>query len=68
VLKPVDTIKIDAQNMESATNQKRHSIINKAVTINLPFQKGKTISVSESYVAKPEQAMYFVGSEEKKIS
>jgi hypothetical protein len=46
--------------------QKKHLLITASTFIDLSFQKGKN-NVSFNYVAKPKQAMYFVGSEEKII-
>jgi aminopeptidase N len=67
VLKPVDTIKIDAQNMDFSDvelNQKRIQFVNngKQILLISPFKKG-TFNISFNYVAKPKQAIYFVGSE-----
>ena len=69
VLKPIDTIKIDAQNMEFSEvelNQKElhFSTDGKQLLLIYPFKKGKN-NVSFNYMAKPKQTMYFVGSEEK---
>jgi aminopeptidase N len=69
VLQPIDTIKIDAQNMEFSEvelNKKTLQFSNdgKQLLLIYPFQKGKN-NVSFNYVAKPKQTMYFVGSEEK---
>jgi aminopeptidase N len=68
VLKAIDTIKIDAQNMtftEVEMNKKAIPFITngKELLLIYPFQKGKN-SVQFSYEAKPKQTMYFVGSEE----
>jgi aminopeptidase N len=67
VLKPIDTIKIDAQNMsftEVKLNDKVVSFINttKQLQIIFPFKKGKN-KISFGYTATPKQALYFVGSE-----
>ena len=67
VLKRIDTIKIDAQNMtfsEVELNQKNipFQTNGKELLLIYPFQKGKN-SVQFSYEAKPKQTMYFVGSE-----
>ena len=67
VLKPIDTIKIDAQNMtfyEVELKEKRipFSSNGKELLLIYPFQKGKN-SVHFLYEAKPKQTMYFVGSE-----
>ncbi|MFE3871599.1 M1 family metallopeptidase [Flavobacterium sp. ZS1P70] len=69
VLKPVDTIKIDAQNMaftDVELNQKQIQFTTdgKQILLISSFKKGKN-NVSFNYVAKPKQALYFVGSEEK---
>ena len=68
VLKPIDTIKIDAQNMtfsEVELNDKNipFTTNGKELLLIYPFQKGKN-SVQFSYEAKPKQTMYFVGSED----
>ncbi|MEA9415633.1 M1 family metallopeptidase [Flavobacterium sp. PL02] len=66
VLKPIDTIKIDAQNM-SFSNLKinGNEIIfintNKQLQLIFPFQKGKN-TLTFNYSAKPKQALYFVGN------
>jgi aminopeptidase N len=67
VLKPIDTIRIDAQNMAfSGAKLKDKNITfttnGKELLLIYPFQKGKN-SVQFSYEAKPKQTMYFVGSE-----
>ena len=67
VIKSLDTIKIDAQNMtfsEMELNEKKLPFITngKELLLIYPFQKGK-YSVQFSYEAKPKQTMYFVGSE-----
>jgi aminopeptidase N len=67
VLKSIDTIKIDAQNMtfsQVELNQKNipFQTNGKELLLIYPFQKGKN-SVQFSYEAKPKQTMYFVGSE-----
>lgn len=69
VLKAIDTIKIDAQNMEFSMvvlNDKSLKFINdgKQLLLVYPFKKGKS-NISFNYVAHPKQTMYFVGSEEK---
>ncbi len=66
VLQPVDTIKIDAQNMEFSNvklNDKPVPFINtrKQIQIVFPFVKGGN-TISFSYQAKPKQALYFLGS------
>ncbi|PWA07872.1 M1 family metallopeptidase [Flavobacterium laiguense] len=67
VLKPIDTIKIDAQNMTFSAvvlnDSKIPFITNgKELLLIYPFQKGENY-VRFSYEAKPKQTMYFVGSE-----
>ncbi|OOG69253.1 M1 family metallopeptidase [Flavobacterium sp. A45] len=67
VLKPIDTIKIDAQNMTFSKVELNHKNISfatngKELLLIYPFQKGKN-SVQFSYEAKPKQTIYFVGSE-----
>jgi aminopeptidase N len=67
VLKSIDTIKIDAQNMEFSDlklNGKSVNYINtqKQLKIIFPFKKGKN-KLTFQYLAKPKQTMYFVGSE-----
>ena len=69
VLKPIDTIKIDAQNMEFSEvelNQKGIQFINtkKKMVLIADFKKGKN-NISFNYTVKPKQALYFIGSEEK---
>ena len=69
VLKETDTIKIDAQNMDFSDvelNQKKNQFATngKQILLISHFKKGKN-NVSFNYVAKPKQALYFVGSEEK---
>ncbi|MFV5696410.1 M1 family metallopeptidase [Flavobacterium sp. LB3P122] len=68
VLKPTDTIKIDAQNMaftEVELNQKQIQFTSngKQILLISSFKKG-TNNISFNYVAKPKQALYFLGSEE----
>jgi aminopeptidase N len=67
VLKSIDTIKIDAQNMEFADlklNGKPIKFHNtqKQLQIIFPFKKGKN-NLTFQYSAKPKQTMYFIGSE-----
>ncbi|SFF39771.1 M1 family metallopeptidase [Flavobacterium xueshanense] len=67
VLKSIDTIKIDAQNIEFSDmklNGKTINYINtqKQLQIIFPFKKGKN-NLTFQYLAKPKQTMYFVGSE-----
>lgn len=66
VLKSIDTIKIDAQNMEFSDlklNGKSIKFLNtkKQLKIVFPFKKGKN-NLTFQYLAKPKQTMYFVGS------
>jgi aminopeptidase N len=68
VVNPIDTIKIDAQNMmfsEVELNQKNipFQTNGKELLLIYPFQKGKN-SVQFSYEAKPKQTIYFVGSKD----
>jgi aminopeptidase N len=68
VLKPIDTIKIDAQNMtfsDLKINGNEIQFLNTAKQLQLifPFKKGKN-KLTFSYLAKPKQALYFIGSEE----
>ncbi|MFV8369827.1 M1 family metallopeptidase [Flavobacterium sp. LB2R40] len=67
VLKSIDTIKIDAQNMEFSDlklNGKSLNYINtqKQLQIIFPFKKGKN-NLTFQFLAKPKQTMYFVGSQ-----
>ena len=67
VLKSIDTIKIDAQNMEFSNlklNGKSIKFLNtqKQLQIIFPFKKGKN-NLTFQYSAKPKQTMYFIGSE-----
>lgn len=67
VLKPIDTVKIDAQNMTFIGVELKGKKIpfttnGKELLLIYPFEKGKN-SVQFSYEAKPKQTMYFVGSE-----
>ena len=67
VLKSIDTIKIDAQNMtfsDVELNEKQipFTTNGKELLLIYSFQKGKN-SIQFSYEAKPKQTMYFVGSE-----
>jgi aminopeptidase N len=69
VLKAIDTIKIDAQNMEFSAvelNNKTVQFSNdgKQLLLIYPFKKSN-YNIGLHYVAKPKQTMYFVGSEEK---
>ncbi|WP_426091141.1 M1 family metallopeptidase [Flavobacterium sp. DSR3-2] len=66
VLKSIDTIKIDAQNMEFSDLKLNGKLINyinnqKELQIIFPFKKGKN-NLTFQYSAKPKQTMYFVGS------
>lgn len=67
VLQPIDTIKIDSQNMEFSDvklNDKPVSFTTNGKQLLLihPFKKGKKW-VQFSYEAKPKQTLYFIGSE-----
>lgn len=71
VLKPIDTIKIDAKNMEFSKvkiNQKEAVFINtgKELQIVYDFQKGKN-NLTFEYKAKPKQALYFVDIENSEV-
>jgi len=66
VLKPTDTLKIDAQNMNFSKvklNNIGVQYINsgKQLLVIYPFQKGKNELVFD-YTATPKQTLYFVGS------
>ncbi|RKS94207.1 aminopeptidase N [Flavobacterium limicola] len=66
ILKSIDTIKIDTQNMEFSDlklNGKSIKFLNtqKQLQIIFPFKKGKN-NLTFQYLAKPKQTMYFVGS------
>ncbi|MFC5683544.1 M1 family metallopeptidase [Flavobacterium sp. MAHUQ-51] len=68
VLKEVDTLRLDAQNMEFfevKLNKKKIAFLNsgKQLLIVYPFKKGKN-TITFEYQAKPKQALYFVGSKE----
>jgi aminopeptidase N len=67
VLKSIDTIKIDAKNMEFSDLKLNGKPINfyntqKQLQIIFPFKKGKN-NLTFKYSAKPKQTMYFIGSE-----
>ena len=67
VIKPLDTIKIDAQNMSFTSvklNNTDVSFMNttKQLQIIYPFKKGEN-KITFTYKATPKQALYFVGSE-----
>lgn len=71
VLKPVDTINIDARNMEFSKveiNQKQAVFINtgKQLQIISHFQKGKN-QLTFEYSVKPKQALYFVDIENSEV-
>ncbi|MGO4773198.1 M1 family metallopeptidase [Flavobacterium sp. W22_SRS_FK3] len=71
VLKPVDTIKIDAKNMEFSkvkVNQKEAVFINtgKQLQIVQHFQIGKN-QLTFEYKVKPKQALYFVDIENSEV-
>jgi aminopeptidase N len=67
ILKPTDTLRIDAQNMtfsEVELNEKKIQFTTngKQLLLIYPFQKGKN-TLSFEYKAIPKQTLYFVGSE-----
>ena len=67
VVKSIDTIKIDAQNMEFSDLKLNGKAINyrntqKQLQIIFPFKKGKN-NLTFQYSVKPKQTMYFTGSE-----
>ncbi|MFV8332866.1 M1 family metallopeptidase [Flavobacterium sp. GSP14] len=67
VLKSIDTIKIDAQNMEFSDFKLNGKPVNysntqKQLQIIFPFKKGKN-NLTFHYLAKPKQTLYFIGSE-----
>lgn len=71
VLKPIDTIKIDAKNMEFSNvkiNNNNAVFVNsgKQLKIVSNFQKGENHLTFE-YTAKPKQALYFVDIENKEV-
>lgn len=69
VLKPIDTIKIDAQNMTFTDIKVNGDAIifintNKQLQLVFPFQKGKN-TLTFSYAVQPKQALYFINAENK---
>ncbi len=71
VLKPIDTIKIDAKNMEFTKiriNQKEVNFVNTGKELQLidNFQKGKN-TLTFDYWAKPKQALYFINMENSEV-
>ncbi|KAF2337033.1 M1 family metallopeptidase [Flavobacterium daemonense] len=71
VLKPIDTIKIDAKNMEFSKvqiNNKDAVFVNSGKQLQLigNFQKGEN-HLTFDYTAKPKQALYFVDIENKEV-
>ena len=67
VLKPTDTLKIDAQNMQFSNVELnnehiRHVNSGKQLVLIYPFQKGEN-QISFEYKAIPKQALYFIHSE-----
>lgn len=69
VLQPIDTIKIDAQNMTFTDIKINGNEIisintNKQLQLIFPFQKGKN-TLTFNYSTQPKQALYFVNSESK---
>lgn len=68
VKKVIDTIKIDAKNMEFSNVMINGELVkfhNSGKTLNLfeGFKKGKN-KVTFSYFAKPKQTLYFIGQDE----
>lgn len=71
VLKPIDTIKIDAKNMEFSNvriNNKDIVFINtgKELQIINNFQRGEN-NLTFEYLVKPKQALYFVAIENAEV-
>jgi len=71
VLKPIDTIKIDAKNMEFTKVQIDNKEVNsintgKELQVIGNFQKGKNHLTFE-YIVKPKQALYFVAIENAEV-
>ncbi|MFV8343286.1 M1 family metallopeptidase [Flavobacterium sp. XS2P39] len=69
VLRSIDTIKIDAQNMVISDlklngNNVLYRNTQKQLQIIFPFKKGKN-RLTFHYSAKPKQTLYFVGSEQE---
>lgn len=67
VIKPLDTIKIDAQGMEFSELKVNGNTIpflntTKQLQLLFAFRKGKN-RLTFNYSAKPKQTMYFLGSE-----
>lgn len=67
VIKSIDTIKIDGQNMVFANikiNGKTIPFVqtSKQLQLVFPFKKGKN-KLTFDYTAKPKQTLYFIGSE-----
>ncbi|MDG2431765.1 M1 family metallopeptidase [Flavobacterium sp.] len=68
VLKPIDTIVIDAQKMNFSAVKLNGLAVNyintgKQIKLVSPFGKGKN-TIELEYATQPKQALYFVGSEE----
>ncbi|WP_426485166.1 M1 family metallopeptidase [Flavobacterium sp. 2] len=71
ILKPIDTIKIDAKNMEFSKvqiNNKDVVFVNSGKQLQIigNFQKGDNHLTFE-YTAKPKQALYFIDIEGKEV-
>ncbi|MBS7253941.1 M1 family metallopeptidase [Flavobacterium branchiicola] len=71
VLQPIDTIKIDAKNMEFSKVQVDNKDVvfvnsGKQLQIMGNFQKGENHLTFE-YTAKPKQALYFIDIENKEV-
>ncbi len=67
ILKPIDTIRIDAQNMkfsEVKVNNKpiKFETNNKQLLLIYPFKKGKN-TLNFGYNTVPKQTLYFIGSD-----
>ncbi len=67
VLKPIDTIRIDAQNMSFSdlelNNRKiKFETNGKQLLLFFPFKKGKN-TLNFSYNTVPKQTLYFIGSD-----
>lgn len=68
VLSPIDTIKIDAQNMTFTNFKINNRVVNYTNSgKKIAFFEGYTIGrniLTFSYLVKPKQTMYFVGADE----
>ena len=66
ILQDVDSIFLDAQNLDIATvllNNKKVKYRNngKTLTVYKPYRKNRTYNLKISYTAKPKQTVYFIG-------